>query len=176
MKKVISIICAFVFFSCAEKKTNEPLNMSVSENKELVVKVSLKTSVEDVFRIMLSNVEVDEFQKKNIIVRETIPKTNGFENMTVKFGENNFSNNIQINLGKKVKKVQFNTIEFSYGENVMVVTKENFNTFLRVNKFVEFHKDDFSVSTKKEANIHNPAVILKHTMIKFLKTGKINDK
>ena len=158
--------------SCAKNKKPENKNIPVPEVKELIVKVSFKTSVEDVFKIMMNNIEVDEFQKKTIIVKETIPITTGFENMTVNFGENNFSNNIQIYLGKELKKVHFNTIEFNYGGNVLVITKENFNKFLQVNKFGEFNKDDFSITTEKEANIHNPAVILKHTIIEFFRTGK----
>ncbi|OUS01643.1 hypothetical protein A9Q86_07695 [Flavobacteriales bacterium 33_180_T64] len=166
MKKNILVICVLLFLSCKEEK-KEKIN-SRPDLKQLIVKVDLKTTTEDVFKVIMNNIKVDEFQEKNVIIRETIPVTSNYENITASFDTNNFSNNIHIDLGKTLKNVKFNTIEFIYGANVLLITKDNFNEFLKVNKFAKFNEDDFSVTTKKEGKNQYSKIILKQSAIKFL--------
>lgn len=175
MKKLLLILLVTVLAcknAIKENEAKESTTQAQEVKKELVVKIKFKTNKEDLFKIMLNNIAVDEFQKKNIVIRETVPQTSSFENITANFGENNISNNIHINLGKETKRLELNTIEFTYGENVLVITKDNFNKYLRLNKFAEFNQDDFSITTKKEGSNHNPEINLKGTAISFLKKEK----
>ena len=94
---------------------------------------------------MLNNIKVDEFQKKNIQVREIVPASSELESIVAKFGEGNKSSNVVLSLGKKPKIIFFNGIEFSYGEKSILITGSNFNKFLSTNKFVALENEDFTV-------------------------------
>ncbi|WP_299114849.1 hypothetical protein [uncultured Winogradskyella sp.] len=168
MRNFILFTAIILLFSCQKGKDSKATT-NASESKELIIKIFFKTDVEDVFKIMTNNIEVDEFQKKNIVVRETIPITSNFESMTANFGPNNFSNNIIINLGKKLKEVTFNSIEINYGKNKLIIDNENFNKYLRLNKFAEFVNTDFIIVVKTKGEISNPQIALKPSAIKFLK-------
>jgi len=160
------------FFSCQERGSEKVEKNKTDELKEIVVKIVLKTDTEDVFKIMLNNIEVDEFQKKNIIVKETIPVTSDYDNMTASFGFNNFSHNIIINLGEKLKKVSFNSIEISYGKNKLTINNENYKHYLKANKFVDIDNNSFKIVTKRIDGKHNPVLIAKKNIFNNLIKGK----
>nr|WP_321233983.1 hypothetical protein [uncultured Psychroserpens sp.] len=168
MKRAVLVFIVLCFISCKEAKNEKELKNTHKEQKELIITLGLKTDTEDVFKIVMDNIIIDEFQKKNIVIRETLPVISNFENITANFGANNFSNNIHINLGKQTKTVKFNSIEITYGGKVLTINSDNFNEYLRVNKFVEFNKIDFNIVTKKVDKNHNPQIILKPSALKLL--------
>ena len=158
----------FFLFSCKDNHNNETEKYKIKEEPELIIRMGFRTSVEDEFKLMLNNIVVDEFQKKNIQVREKVPSTSGFESLEAKFGRGNMSKNVIINLGKKLKTIELNGIEFSYGKKAILITKANFNKFFITKKFVSLEKDGFFLLTKKIGNQHNPALIVKKTLIDSL--------
>ena len=166
------ILLTFMFvFSCKNdtKNDNQVIENSVVETpKELVVKLGFKTSVKDEFRIMLNNIEIDEFQKKNILIRETVPVSSGFESVVANFGTGNISNNLSISLGRTPKKVLFNGIEISYGEQLILITKSNFNKFFKTNKYIEFNEDNFGLRTKTLDGTSIPVIYAKESLLNHL--------
>ncbi|EMQ95966.1 hypothetical protein D778_01856 [Xanthomarina gelatinilytica] len=175
MIKAGVILLTFMFlFSCKNdtKNDNQVIENSVVETpKELVVKLGFKTSVKDEFRIMLNNIEIDEFQKKNILIRETVPVSSGFESIVANFG-NNISNNLIINLGNKnLKEIELNGIEVSYGEKRVLVTNENIRKHFNINKFVEFDSIKRVFKTIKVAGKHQPSFVARRSLINILKKG-----
>ncbi|MDG5491103.1 hypothetical protein [Psychroserpens sp. SPM9] len=168
MNRIALILCVLFFMSCSEKKSSKKEVPTIVEKKELIVKVYLKTDVEDVFSIRMDNIQVDEFQKKNIFIRETIPLSTGYESITANFGPNNFSKHIHFGLGKKLKTVDLKTIEFTYKGNTLTITKENFNDYLQVNDSAELNLEDFSINTKNVIANKNPEISVKYSTIQFL--------
>lgn len=166
------ILISFVLvFSCKNETKNDTQgieNSVIETPKELVVKLGFKTSVEDEFRIMLNNIKVDEFQRKNIQVRETVLPSTGFESIIAHLGGEVNTKNLLIHLGKKEKIVEFNGMEFSYGSKSILVTKSNFNKFLNTNKFVVLENDGFVFSTKTINGKHNPAIIARKRLLDSL--------
>ena len=56
-----------VFVSCKNNDNKTPkIEAKEKQVKNLIVKMEFKTNVEDVFKISVINIIVDEFQKKNI--------------------------------------------------------------------------------------------------------------
>ncbi|PNQ74783.1 hypothetical protein C1T31_01185 [Hanstruepera neustonica] len=169
MNRITVFIITLVLFSCARNNKApeiEPQKLETKEDFEIVLE--LKTSVEDDFKVLVNNIEVDEFQKKNIQIVEAIPPSTGFEKLKANFGNKNISNFILINLGKKEKEVEFNFITFKYGQKSIVVDANNFDEFMRYNKFVSFKKDNFTIETKKVDNKHNPVISAKRILINKL--------
>ena len=77
---------------------------------------------------------------------------------------------LKINLGNsKVKRVIFNGIELEYGENKILITKSNFNTYFRTNRFVQMDSLEFSLYTSKVDGKHTPELIARKKLIDFLK-------
>jgi len=165
---LVLVVLCFISISCKqEENKKENTQKTIIEKKELTVKLALKTSAEDAFKIVMNNIKVDEFQRKDIIITENIPVTSNFENVTANFGANNFSDNLNISLGTQTKTVKFNTIEFSYAGNVLSITKDNFDKFLRTNKFAEFNKEEFSVTSKND-NPKNLLIYARKSLLNFL--------
>lgn len=165
--RIIFILFFFVFFfSCNNSKKTQ--KDKIAEEPELIIKLGFKTNVEDEFVVMLNNIKVDEFQKKNIQVREIVPASSELESIVAKFGEGNKSSNVILSLGKKPKTIFFNGIEFSYGEKSILITSSNFNKFLSTNKFAALENEEFTISTKKLNGKHNPALIAKKRLLDSL--------
>jgi hypothetical protein len=170
--KLDFIACVIIFmtlFSCENKSTtNETKNIKKNEKHELIVKMGFKTSVSDEFVLMMNNIIIDEFQKKNIQIKETVPVSVGFESIVAEFGPGNKSSNVILSLGKKQKVVVFDGIQFSYKNTSILITKSNFNKFLNTNKFVTLEKEGFTISTKIIDGKHNPALIAKKRLLDSL--------
>jgi hypothetical protein len=174
MKKIfLGMLFLVIIYSCNNAKnenTKAEVFAAPKEEKELVVKISFKTSKEDIFKITLNNIVVDELQKKSIQIYETVPPSSSFENIIAKFGVNNISNSIIFNLGnKEQKEIELNNIELSYGVNTIQITTSNFNKYLRYNQFIDFNEDTFSLKTKRDKGKHNPVIFARKTLIDFLK-------
>ena len=71
-------------------------------------------------------------------------------------------------LDKEQKEIEIYTIEFTYGENSIAITKSNFDKFLRVNQFIDYRKDNFTIKTMRVDGRHNPSIFAKKTLISFL--------
>ncbi|RSK41513.1 hypothetical protein [Mangrovimonas spongiae] len=168
MKKIVLALFLIIFFSCKNEKAQPKTNIKPIQNKELIVRLGFKTNVKDEFKILLNNIKVDEFQKKNIQVRETVPPSSGFESIVANLGSDVNTRNLLIHLGKKEKTVVFNGIEFSYGNKNILVTKANFNKFLNTNKFLTLEDNGFVFSTKRINGKHNPAIIAKKKLLDSL--------
>jgi hypothetical protein len=172
MRNSFFIFILLMFCSCkknTEQKNNEN-QLGVEPEKELIIKIGFKTSKEDVFRVMLNNIEIDKFQKKNIQIRETVPVTNDFESIVAKFGTNNISNNLIINFGNKfVKEIELNGIELSYGANSVLITNSNFKKHFNLNQFMRFDSINKKFITFKKEGRHQPSFIAKRSLINLLK-------
>lgn len=160
--------------SCKEKSSPKQENtISVEPKKELIIRMGFKTSVADVFKINLNNIEVDEFQKMNIQIREAIPVSTQLKSVIAKFVANNISNHIIIHLGDLYEKeVLFNGIEVLYGTNNILITNANFNKYFRLNKYVIKDSVNYSFKTHKVNGKHNPEIIARKYLIDFLRKEK----
>lgn len=174
MIRVLIFIMFFTLASCNNSKSSETEIPIVEVKEEFELVFELKTSLEDEFKVIVNNIKVDEFQKKSIQVIETIPPSSGYEKLKANFGDKNISNFILINLGKKEKVVEFNYISFKYGQKSIVVDASNFDEFMNYNKFVSIDKSNFTITTQKIGNKHNPIISAKRVLINKLlqKEGK----
>ena len=173
MNKIVLLILIIGFsYSCKESSNRKENNIEIENkliSKSLTVNFSFKTNKSDVFRIILNNIEVDDLQKKNINIFERVNPSNEFDRIIAKFDSDNLSNNLVINLGnKEQKEIKINTIEFAYDKNAIVITKSNFDKFLRVNQFIDYNKENFSIKTKRVNEKHSPSIIARKTLIDFL--------
>lgn len=174
--KVKYLIVFFIIILAAGCNTKSDNGKDKVENKkvkslpELTVRMGFKTSVEDQFAINLNDIIVDEFQKMKIQVNESVPVSSTFESIEGKFGPEKISNHLVISLGNKFeKKIEFNAIELSYGNNVFLITESNFKKFFRTNKYVEFDSINYSFKTKIIDGKHNPALIARRNLMTALK-------
>jgi hypothetical protein len=170
------LIAALACKSDSKKKLNvEAQTEAKEQEKELTVIINFKTNKPDDFKLMLNNIVIDEFQKKNIHIIETVASSTSFEPFRANFGKRNISNYLVFNLGnKEQKEIKINTIEFTYGENTILINKSNFNKFLRVNQFIDYDKNNFSIKTKQVEGKHNPSIFARKTLIDFLKRETSN--
>ena len=111
------------------------------------------------------------FQKKNIHVIENIKATNKEDVLVAKFGPNNISKYLQIALGnKQPKQVTIESIEIKYGENNILIPKQNLNKYFNFNKFIEFDPISNKIQTKKIEGKHIPVMALKpYVLVKLNK-------
>ena len=171
MNKVCSLVIFLLLLSCNSKKEESKSKVLNKENKELSIEFSLKTNVEDVFRINLRDIYVDEFQNKSISTFEKIPATSNFESMKAKFKEGNFSKNIVIKLGDNNEKVvDLEHISFSYKNKVIEIDSKNFDTYMAFNKYVRRDSVDlnkFYISKIDNTNF-NPVIYAKQSLISEL--------
>ncbi|WP_417237350.1 MULTISPECIES: hypothetical protein [Flavobacteriaceae] len=167
-KKYLAFLMIVIFMSCKNKVQSLQNEIEAQSKKELVVKLGFKTNVKDEFKILFNNIKVDEFQKKNIQVRETVPPSSGFESIVAHLGGEINTQNLLIHLGKKEKTVEFNGMEFSYGDKSILITKSNFNRFLNTNKFVVLDDNGFVFSTKTIDGKHNPAIMARKKLLDTL--------
>ncbi|MFD2917028.1 hypothetical protein [Psychroserpens luteus] len=168
MKQFILLSCLIALLSsCNQKKS--PINDSIETKKEVLsVKMDLKTSAKDEFKIMLNQIEIDEFQKINIHVSEFIPVTSNYESMTVNFFENVFSKKLVISLGNKSqKKVEIQSISISKGSNSIDIPKAQIKDYFIASKFVTFD-DELNIITKKIDGKHAPFLYANNKLINLL--------
>lgn len=168
MKKELLLSLSLLFIACNKQKIQQDSTLNVNNNKEFIVKLGFKISVDDEFKLMLNNIKVDEFQKKNIQIRETVPTSSGFESIVANFGSEVDTKNFIIHLGAKEKQVEFNGIELSYGNKSILITKSNFNNFFTTNEFVALQDDGFVFLTKTISGKHNPALLARKRLLDSL--------
>ena len=163
-----------LFASCKKSTEKEQVSNEVKKteevSKQLEIRFSFKTNKTDVFKIMMNNIEVDEFQKKNIQIFETIPPSSQFENIVAKFDEGNMSKNIVFSLGnKKVKEVTIDNINISYKNKVIdISTPKDITKFLRFNKHIKRDSTSKIIKTKKVDGKHSPTFTFSKNLIKQL--------
>ena len=176
MKKSVLILTVIIgFVACKNdkivntEKVTSPIKIE-EDDKELVVKLGFKTNKNDVFKIMVNNIVVDELQKKNIHVIEEVVPTSGVDDITANFGVNNISNNILIHLGNKaVKEVEIVDMTVSYGKNrISLKTPEDQNKYLIFNKFIDKDTTTVKLKTKRVDGTHNPVIYFKRNLINLL--------
>lgn len=174
MKKSIHIfiLIAIILCSCNEKEnktTPKEIKTDKVTSKELKVNISFKTDKDDVFRIMVNNIEVDELQKKNIQVFETVAPSSNFENIEANFGEN-ISKDIIIHLGNKsIKQVEIKSLYLSYGnKNVGLTTAQDLTNNIIHNKFIERDSSNNIFRSKRIEGKLNPTIRIKKSLINSL--------
>lgn len=173
MKNIVLVaLVTLMTFSCTskQKEVNKPVVVEQAKEveKEFIVNMSFKTSKEDNFRLMLNNIEVDEFQKKNIIIIEKVSPSSEIDKLTANFGYN-ISKNFSINLGnKEVKEVEINSVEILYGNNKISVKSDELNEYFTFNKFVVQDTVSNKFQTKKIKGQHSPTITLRRKAINQL--------
>lgn len=171
MKYNILFICLLILLgSCSQKKSsiNDAKDLTIAKSEILLVKLELKTTVKDEFRIMLNQIEIDEFQKMNIQASEVIPVTSHYESMKVDFFENMFSKKIVIGLGNKFpKRVEIKSISVSKGLNIIDIPQAQIEEYFTANKYVIFD-DDMNITTKKIDGKHAPILFANSRLINLL--------
>ncbi|MBT8279211.1 MAG: hypothetical protein KJO41_09425 [Bacteroidia bacterium] len=172
MKKVIVILLIATLACKNEPNTTEkvqPIEVVEDTAKELKIAMNFKTDKADEFRLMLNNVEVDEFQRKNIHIIEKVAPTSGSDEMTASFGANNISKTLHINLGNKEEKsIEISAVQISYGQNSLAVDGSNLSEYFSMNKYVDFDSVSQTIKTKRIDGKHIPTIILKRKHINSL--------
>lgn len=166
MKKIAFILfLSLCMFACkSEEKKEKPSEKAPIEvakkEKDWVINISLKTNKSDDFKLMMNNIEIDEFQKKNIHIIEKMEPTTSFETITAKFGPNISKNFVILFGNKEEKEISIQSIEIIYGGNILSVGSENLSEYFNYNEFIQ--EDELGVlKTIKKGNRHNPAMFLK---------------
>ena len=176
MKKVylLSLALLTVIFGC--KNNSETLTLQNNTQIEkakpsLIISINYKSDKIDVFKIMMNNIIVDEFQKKSIQFSEEVVPTSNFDNIEVKFDEDNFSKNIIVHLGNKNEKtVEIKDITVSFDDKVVKLsTPSDFNDFLVFNKFIDVDFDNKVIRTKKVDGKLYPTFSFRQKLINQLK-------
>jgi len=168
------LMTMILFANCKELTEKQKVSNQVKKTEEvsrqLEIRFSFKTNKPGVFKIMMNNIEVDELQKKNIHIMETISPTSQFERITAKFDEGNMSKNIAFNLGnKEVKEVTIDNINISYKNKVIdISTIKDLTKFLRFSKYIEIDSISGILKTKKVEGKHYPAFYFSKNLIKQL--------
>ena len=172
IKFIILILLTLSIISCNESnqqknpKEIEPDNFK----KGLTIEFNFKTSKSDQFKIMMNNIKVDEFQKKNIQIIENVINSAGDDNIVADFDPNNLSKQIVIHIGGKIEKeVVINGILISYGDKQFHLTSpEEFNSNLVFNKFIVRDSTTNKLTTKRIDGRLNPTIRIKNSLINQL--------
>ena len=172
MKRVILIFTLLAIVSCKteSKEQAEVANAEPEEiSKELIISMSFKTNKADNFRFSLMNIKVDEFQKKNIQILESVEPTSEFDNLTANFGPNNISNSLKIGFGTKEEKtVSLGSLNISYGENSLDIPPNALSDYFTTNKFIEIDSVSNTLTVKRVDGRMNPLMSLKPKYFKSL--------
>ena len=172
MKRIALILfLSLSVLACkSEEKKGKPSEKSPIETpkieKELVVNISLKTNKKDEFKLMMNNIEIDEFQKKNIHIIEEMEPTTSYETINASFGVNNISKAFNIFLGaKEIKELDVQSIDISYGGNSVSINSSQLNDYFWFNEFVEQDPESMKIRTKKVEGKHHPIIRLRPKVI-----------
>jgi len=166
-KTILVILIALTISSCTDSKKE---NIATEPKDELIIKMNIKSNKKINISLTLSDIKVDEFQKKTISIVEKIVTPNKFENLTANFGKKNISNNLKINFGNLTTKViEIESMNISYGKNVVEINPNNLNDYFVFSKFVSQNKSNHKLITKKVDGKHAPVITLKKTVFKKLK-------
>ena len=177
MKKTsILLLIALVVLSACKENTSTTENaqedqpVEVEESNELVVEFNFKTSKEDDFKIMLNNIDIDDLQKMNISVVETVPPSTNPDKIVANFGER-MSNNLLINLGNAdTKSVEISAINVRYGKvYITAQTGEEIDKYYAFNKFIDWDPETTTVTTKRVEGQLFPVITARRRLINALK-------
>lgn len=166
MKKIILVGLVILFtFSCSNepKKESKPIEIEkVKETKkEFIVKISFRTNKSDSFILMLNNIVIDEFQRKDINIKEEVSQASNFELITANFGES-ISESFRINIGnKEVKNVEIDFIKISFGEKKLEMSSRELGNYFSFNDFVSYDTINSKFETRRIEGKHYPFLILK---------------
>lgn len=173
----VYIVLVFFFalvFSCNKETKTEKQSLEVTSQdtvEQLEVRLIFKTNKEDVFKIMMNDIEVDELQKKNIHLSEVVSPTSNYERIVAKFDEGNMSKKIVVGLGnKEVKEVIIKDIVVSYKNNIVeIYSPQDFKKYIRLNKYVDLDTTNaILLSTKKIEGKHSPSFSLTKKLLNQL--------
>lgn len=172
MKKIAFILfLSLSILACkSEEKKENPSEKAPIETpkviKEWLINISLKTNKTDDFKLMMNNIEVDEFQKKNIHIVEKMEPTTSFETISANFGESNISKAFTLFLGaKEVKELDIKSIDITYGANSVTINSSQLGEYFSFNKYVEQDSESMKIKTKKVEGKHHPLMRLKPKVI-----------
>ena len=172
MKNIfLVVLVVFLSVACKEKPSESTAISSVEKTqeepfKELLIVINFKTNKADTFKLMLNNIEVDDFQKKNIHIFEDVISTNTLDVISANFGINNISNQLHISLGNKEEKVvTIETINISYGKNSLSIESSKLKDFFFFNKFISQDEATSEIKTKKVDGKHSPIMFIKKKAI-----------
>lgn len=173
MKKLIYLLFFIIaFFGCNNDKSNvqKEAKLDKTKPKSLSIDFNFRTSEADEFRVMINNIEVDEFQKKNIQIIENVTKSTSDDNIVANFDANNLSKQVVIHLGSKTEKeVTINGVLISYGDKQFNLTSpQDFNSSLVFNKFIVRDSTSNVITTKRIDGKLNPTIRLKNSLINQL--------
>ncbi len=175
MKRIIGILALVMLINVSCKNKSKSITSEIKDEtltlKHLTISFNFKTNKQDIFKIMLNNIKIDELQNKNIHIFEDVTPSTGFDAIIAKFDADNISNNIIFSLGnKEVKEVEIKSILVSYGNNqVNITSPKDLNKYIRFNKFIK--KDSLSniLHTQKINGKLNPTFSFKRRLINQLK-------
>ena len=165
MKKLFFVLIILIVGCKSETKESPVENeqaVVVEQIKELKVVVNFKTNKEDEFKLLLNNVPVDEFQRKNYHVVEKVMPTSTTETFTAYFGENNISPNFHFNLGvKDNKEVEIESMSMSYGSNSLMISGAELTEYFIINEFITQDSITNKLTTQQIDGRCYPALFLK---------------
>jgi len=174
MKKLILFFALACFFGCKTDTKENELEKKESKKElinEFVVELIFKINVDDEFKLSLTHIKVDEFQKKHIHILENVVKTTSFDKVVANFG-NNFSTRFNIDLGtKNIKKIEIQSIELTYGINKLFITPNELDKYFVINGYIDFDKTTKTLTTKKIKDKHYPTLTLNRKAYNILKKG-----
>ena len=168
--KVILFVFSFLIVSCKQENNSvdQEAAKSQPEMKELIIDFSFKTNVEDQFAILLNDIKIDEFQSKNVHIRETVYPSSEMERIHAKFNPDNLSVKLLITLGKNLKEVFFESLKFKYGKNSIIINSDNFEEYLMTNDYLKFDKENSLLKAILIRDYTDPVIILKQKLLDFL--------
>lgn len=168
--KATLLLFSLLIVSCKEQsnKAKKETVEAVPLKKELIIDFNFKTDVEDQFAILINDIKIDEFQSKSVSIKETVYPSTGLENIHAKFDPNNLSNVLLITFGRTLKNVFFENLKFQYGNNIIVIDKNNFDDYMTANKYLEYNKESSIFTAVEENGYTDPVIFAKQNLIDFL--------
>jgi hypothetical protein len=170
MKRSIFLILFIITLSCNNsKEANKPIdeNLTIKEitdevAKELEIIMEFKTNKDAEISFMMDNIQVNEFQTKNIHLIEKVIPTNGTDKIVGKFGTNNISNKMTISLGnKEEKEFEIVSMQFKYGIDIVNITPKDLNNYFGFSKFSVLDTITHKIKTVTVDNAHYPKLYVR---------------
>jgi hypothetical protein len=143
MRNIIIVLILTLSFACKNEVKNDGKSDKETQTKtetlknELIVEIHFKTNKKDYFKLMLSNIVVDEFQNKHITIVEAVSPSTLIDKLIANFGEGNMSNSIEIILGdKEEKEIEIESMQFSYGSNELNISATELSKYFTFNNYI----------------------------------------
>ncbi len=191
MKSKLLILCLFFsFFSCQKKATiNESnfrawLNPDEKLERVLTLKVNLRVSNDDQFKIYYAEDNSENFNEEKI-VKTKVKGANSEQTITFKFPKDANPTNIRLDFGLNKKQVDFkiNKFEFSYKNSYFGLTSEILFDYFKVfdNRLI-FNQTSRLLKVNKDTKgkQYHPTIVSKEILTKELKdlleTERNNDR